>query len=102
MPDVKKMLNNLIFQIQERPGFLFPDDYTFNDLKYIIYGYLLSLDDQGNNLNIAFTEWLNDKYHRKASVLWGDYIFYIIANENEKKAIEILIKDLKLFTGILS
>jgi len=98
MPDVKSKLIEILYLIEERPGMLFPKrDFQYTDLKNFLMGYLMCLDDvSSSSYNIDFSKWLSNK----TSLLWTEYI-YILANEDDKKAIDILLNEFKGFVDSL-
>ena len=54
-------------------------------------GYLMCLDDvSSNSYNIDFSKWVSSK----TQLLWNEYI-YILAKEDDKKAIDILLNKFK-------
>lgn len=99
MPDIKKKLIDILYIIEDRPRFIFAEDYEYKDLKHFLYGYLMSIDDIASiHYNINFSKWLNTE----TSLIWTEYLYLVLAKEDDKKAIKILIKEFRGFVNSLT
>jgi len=96
MLEVKNKIISIIDLLENKPGFFFAsNNYSYNELKSFLLGYLTCLDESYNfSINIYFSEWLNKKY-KKTSLFWSEYINEILAENNDKQAIEILFREFR-------
>ncbi|WP_269237367.1 hypothetical protein [Flavobacterium flavigenum] len=94
--NILKLLNKIINDIELRPKMFFVNP-NYRELSSYLFGYLTCIDNiNSTHINNLFSEWLNNR-NIKTSLFWTEYILRISANDNEKYAYEILIKEFKLF-----
>lgn len=94
--NILRILNRIINEIELKPKMFFLNP-NYPELSSYLFGYLTCIDDiHSTSINNIFSEWLNNR-NRKTSLFWTEYILRISANNNEKNAYEILIKEFKLF-----
>lgn len=92
---IKKRITDEIHIIETRPGFIFPGGYSYNDLKYFLYGYLISLGEESSvSYGAMLNEWLSNKYGQ-SSLMHFEYVYRVLANKDEAKAKKILLEELK-------
>lgn len=93
MKNVNLLILQLVDDIQKKPKmFLKKSDYL--NLSLFINGYLYALDNLFEiNYNNDFSDWLNEQ-NRKTSLFWSDYIFLILAEEDDGRAYGLLLDKL--------
>jgi hypothetical protein len=93
--NILKLLDKIINDIESRPKMFFVNP-NYRELSSYLFGYLTCIDDiHSTYINNLFSGWLNR--NKKSSLFWTEYILRISANDNEKNAYEILIKEFKIF-----
>ncbi|AQX04801.1 hypothetical protein BAX97_07165 [Elizabethkingia meningoseptica] len=77
-------------------------ELDYKILQSFIQGYVHALDNIFNtNINLSFTNWLYSQANQK-SLIWNDYIFLILANEDPNKAFAITLQKWIEFSRIQS
>lgn len=98
---IKEKLNEILDVIERKPRFIFSNVYSYAELKSFLMGYLWCLDEYSTlSINVYFSEWLNNKY-QKTSLFWSEYVYIILAKEDNEKAIELLLKEFRCFINSL-
>jgi hypothetical protein len=63
----------------------------YNSLVAYLIGYTVGvLDTRGVDYSDKFHKWLMKKQKTESSVFWSEYIRYIMADEDEEKARQLL------------
>lgn len=97
----KIVLNKFINHIEKRPK-MYVSNPNFVTISSLISGYFCAINDTEDvPLNLMFSEWLN-KNGEKTSLIWNEYIFSVIAKNNEEIAYFELFEKIKLFINDLN